>query len=477
MSTVIFERFVEEGLSHFSYLVGDESTGEAAVIDPRRDTDEYLQWIQDRDLELSAVVETHLHADYASGAHELAERENVPHYLSAYDDGEKYQAEYDHVALEDGDSLEVGSLTLEAVHTPGHTPEHLSYLLYPEGTDEDPTKFFTGDFLFVGSLGRPDLIGEDVKTPLAARLYESVQTIKSMDFPEELAIHPAHGSGSLCGAGLEDAPESTLGKERENNKYFSIDDEDQFVETVFDALGDFPPYYKRMKETNSRGAPPVLPIEAPETLSLSTFEELTEKGSDALVVDLRDQESFGAGHTPGSINVGLIPKLNMWAPWVLPYETPIHLVGDASMGEDDMEEAYRKLIRVELDDVVGYLEGGFEAWVDAGNPTRSVEQLSPDDLEERSRSGIVLDVRTEEEYEEGHVPGAKNLPVGRLLERIDEVGADRNQPVYTVCGSGYRSSLAASLLEREGYETLGHLTNGFGTWEQAGKPIDGPGTT
>lgn len=469
---MIFQRFVEDGLSHFSYIVANETSGKAVVIDPRRDTDEYAGWINERDLNLQAVVETHLHADYASGAHELAESEDVPHYLSAYDEGEKYQARYDHVALEDGGTIEVGDLVLDAVHTPGHTPEHLSYLLYPGDSRMEPTRFFTGDFLFVGSLGRPDLIGEDEKTPLATKLFRSVQKIKSMQLPDDLTIHPAHGSGSLCGAGMEDSPQSTFKQEWENNRYFSINSEEEFVETVLGALGDFPPYYKRMKEINSRGAAPVLPIQSPERTTLSTYKQLVEENDDAVLVDLRDQESFGAGHVPGSLNVGFTPKLNMWAPWVLPYDKPIYLIGDDTMGDDQMEQVYRKLIRVELDRVAGYLEGGFEAWESEGNSIQTVDQLTADELEDQSHSGLVLDVRTKKEFEDGHVPGAQNIPVGRLQERIDEISVSRNEPVFTVCGTGYRSSLGASLLKKEGFRTVGHLTNGFGLWEEAGKPIE-----
>jgi hydroxyacylglutathione hydrolase len=467
---MIFQRFEEDGLAHFSYVIGDPDSGKTAVIDPRRDTDEYIEWIDDNGLDLVAAVETHLHADYASGAHELAVKADVPHYLSAYDEGEKYQANYDHEALEDGDRLEVGSLMLEAVHTPGHTPEHLSYLLYPDSDADEPEKFFTGDFLFVGSLGRPDLIGEDVKTPLASKLYESVQKIKSMELPDNLAIHPAHGSGSLCGAGLEDDPESTLAQEREANRYFSIEAEDDFVEAVLEALGDFPPYYKRMKETNSRGADPVLPIESPEAIDVGEFESMVER--DGVLLDLRDKQSFGSGYIPGSLNIGLTDKLNAWAPWVVPYDTSIYLVGDDSMGPGEMERAYRKLIRVELDDVNGYLDGGFETWRTAGLPVETVEQLSPTTIGDRLESATILDVRMEDEYAEGHIPQARNIPVGRLRERIDELGEDRSDEVITVCGTGYRSSLAASILKDEKFESVGHLKDGFSSWEASNQTVE-----
>lgn len=468
---VIFHRFVEEGLTHFSYVVGDESNESAVVVDPKRDADDYIDWIQAKGLELVGVIETHLHADFVSGARELTDVGNVPHYLSSYDEGEKYVAEYDHVATKDGDHIEVGSLTFEAVHTPGHTPEHLSYLLYEGHPDEtEPAKFFSGDFLFVNSLGRPDLIGEDEKIRLAELLYQSVQKVKDTDWPDDMDVHPAHGAGSLCGAELSEEPSSTFGRERRENPYFRINDKDEFKEEIFDVLGDFPSYYPRMKEINSRGAPYVLPLEPPSALSLQEFKEGLSREGKNIILDLRDQKQFGQGHIPGSYSLGLSPKINQWGPWILDYNTPIFLVGATDFGGPEMEEAYRSLLRVGLNDVQGYLEGGFQTWETHETRIQTFRELEPDELHDELHSDtppFLLDVRTDDEYRESHIPGALNIMVGQLPERLDEIQQEWHQKIITICSSGYRSALAGSILLREGYENIGHLSGGFPRWKSA----------
>lgn len=472
---MIFHRFVEEGLAHYSYVVGDEKNGNAVVVDPRRDPEIYLDWIEAKGFDLAGVLETHLHADFVSGAHELAGLENVPHYLSAYDEDEKYEAKFEHTPVEDQETIEVGRLTFEAVHTPGHTPEHLSFLLYDGDTEEtEPQKLFSGDFLFVRSLGRPDLIGEDEKTDLAEQLFDSVKTVKESDWPEDLEIHPAHGAGSLCGAGLSEKPSSTLGEEMEENPYFQHEDRDAFVAAVFEALGESPPYYPRMKEINSKGAPSVLPIEAPPALSLEDFEDGLSREGKNIIVDLRDQESFGLGHIPGSYCLPLSPKMNQWGPWVLSYETPIFFVGHTNFGGPEMEDAYRSLLRVGLDDVKGYLDGGFHTWKTNRDHVQTFREYDPEKLHQKLESEkppLVLDVRTNEEYDKSHIPGAWHMMVGQFPDQLKELPQDRDREIVTVCSSGYRSAFAGSILLRAGYENIGHLTGGFPGWTASGYDV------
>ncbi len=471
---MIFQRFEEEGLAHFSYLVGDRETRQAVVIDPRRDVDVYLEWMDDRDLVLKAVLETHIHADYASGAPELAYVTEVPHYISHYDQNEEYEATFPHQSLEDKDRIQAGALSFDVLHTPGHTPEHVSFLLYEQSNGQsEPVKLFSGDFLFVGSLGRPDLIGEESKRRLAGRLFESVRKIKAMPLPEDLSVHPAHGSGSLCGAGLSEAPESTLGEERSTNPYFSMEDREEFIERLLGSLGDYPPYYRRMKETNSQGPAFVQPVLPPPATSVESFHERV-RDDDAVVLDLRDEASFGRGHIPGALNLGLSPNINRWAPWVIPYDRPIYLVGDDSMGPGDMEQVLRRLLRVELDRVEGYLEGGYPEWSNAGYAELTIRQYDPRRLADELRGEpwpLVLDVRTAPEFDETHLVGARHLMVGQIPDRLDELPDDRDRLVITYCSSGYRSSLAASLLRGAGYENVGHLSGGFKEWVEEGGEV------
>lgn len=468
---MIFHRFEEEGLAHYSYVVGDEEHGVATVVDPKRDADDYIDWIEAKGLELTGVIETHLHADFVSGARELADIKDVPHYLSELDSGEKYEALYDHVPVEDGDTIEIGSLTFQAVHTPGHTPEHLSFLLYAGAPDQtDPVKLFSGDFLFVQSLGRPDLIGEDAKNRLANMLYESVQRVKESDWPDDLQVHPAHGAGSLCGAGLSEDPSSTFGDERTDNPYFQIVDRETFKKKVFDALGDFPPYYPRMKDVNSEGAPYVLPIERPSSLPLKDFKEgLNETGKN-IILDLRDREMFGRGHIPGSYSLPLSSQINQWGPWVLNYDTPIYFVGPADFGGPEMEDAYRSLLRVGLDEVRGYLEGGYPTWENNEKYVQTFRELEPEQLHkelERDRPPIVLDVRTEEEFAEEHIPGSGTSWSGS--SRIDSTNFHG-----TGIGKSLRSVRPAIDRVSRGASFSGRDTKTWVTYEEAFPAGKGP---
>lgn len=471
---MIVQRFTEEGLVHFSYLIGDENTGAAAVIDARRDADVYMEAAHENGLEILHVLDTHIHADYVSGSRELSEKTGAVLHLSGYDENELYEVSFDHEELYEQDVVEVGNLALKALHTPGHTPEHLSYLLYDRSSDtpDRPLRIFSGDFLFVGSLGRPDLLGEQHKRELARELFQSVQKIKSRGLPDDLVIHPAHGAGSLCGAELSEDPESTLEAERENNPYFDIHSESEFIRTMFDRLGEFPPYYPRMKETNSEGTRFILPVEPPPSMTLEEVRDVRDQGG--IVLDLRPEESFVGGHIPGSINLTNDARLNVWGPWVLEYDRPILFVGDRDTPPSEYESAYRRLARVELDGVQGYLDGGFASWLESGQEVQRSARYDARDLEKERQENpdiVVLDVRKKEEFDEGHIPDARWLMVGHLPEQAEELAVDREQPIVTYCSSGYRSSLAISLLERSGYRHVGHLVGGFPSWEQAGKTI------
>ncbi len=437
------ERFVSPGLAQFSYAL--ESGHEAVIIDPRRDVDVYLAYLQQRRARLVAILETHIHADYASGARELAAATGAPLYLSAHDAGETYQYAFDHVEMSDGDEVEAGDLRLVACHTPGHTPEHLSFLLYEKSRCGQPLALFSGDFVFVGSLGRPDLLGEEAKRSLAHQLFHSVHK-RIEGLPDGLLVYPGHGAGSLCGANLSERPLTTLGYERFCNVFWEDEAEERFVERILSTVPEFPDYYRRMKLLNSAGAPLLSQIPGCRELDLDEFSSEADNG--AVVVDLRPPEAFGGGHIPGSINIGAGPSFGLWAPWVVSYDKPLLLVGE------DTEPARRALVRVGLDEIRGVLRGGFGAWVASGKPFATLPLVPA----QQSAGRLVVDVRSPAEYALGHIDGSVSIPAGVIAGRAEEL---QGKKVAVICGGGYRSAIAASLLKRAGVEDVVNLAGGM----------------
>jgi hydroxyacylglutathione hydrolase len=468
MTTMLFETFEEKSLAQLSYAVGCPAAGEMAVVDPRRDVDVYLDFAAAHGLRISHVLETHIHADYASGARELAERTGAEPWLSAYDEGEAFEVSFPHREARDGDEMEIGSVRIRAVHTPGHTPEHLSFLVYDGSRSREvPLLMLTGDFLFVGSLGRPDLLGEEAKQELAGRLYDSARG-KLAGLPDGLEIHPAHGAGSLCGAGMSGRSVSTLGYERATNPYLDPTLSRQaFIDRILGSVPPFPDYYRRMKRLNSAGAPsrfglPVLPAMSP-----AAFREAIAAGHQ--VIDLRAPGAFAAGHVPGSLGIGAGPSFLVWAPWVVSYEAPVLLVAP---DPETARQARTELAQVGIDDMRGFLQGGIEAWAEAGLPLEALPQLTPEELAEKLRSGEevrIVDVRGPGEWHQGHIPGAVHLPLPELALRSGELNGE---PLALVCGSGYRSTVAASVLERSGFRRLHNVIGGMRAWRGAGLSIE-----
>jgi len=477
---MLLERFEDRGLAQYSYAVGDEAARVAAIVDPRRDVDVYVDWAAERGFTITDVLETHIHADFASGARELALRTAATLRLSAYDEDERYEVLHAHALLRDGDSVPVGAVRLQALHTPGHTPEHLTYLVFDAARSGDaPVAALTGDFLFVGALGRPDLLGDEAKHALARAQFKSVrQKLAGLPgLPDAMEVYPGHGVGSMCGAGMSSRPFSTLGAERISNPYLDPAlTEEAFVERLLAASPPFPPYYLRMKALNAAG-PPILghlpgglPGLAP--LPAERFRELAEDGSH-VVIDLRDQLAFGAGHVPGALGIGVDGSLSTWAGWLVPYDRPLLLVADAA---GDVERGVRALVRVGLDGVEGWLEGGMESWRQGGFQIDTLPQLSVQELAAELAAGngaapTVLDVRAASEWEQGHVAGARHLMGGFVPEKPDQVPAE---PLAVFCGSGYRSTAVASFLRRAGRQDVVNVTGGVGAWKRAGLPLDRP---
>lgn len=458
---VILKRFEVPGLAHYSYLIGAD--GRAAVIDPRRDADIYSDYAAANDLRVSHILETHIHADYASGARELAEATGAELLLSGHDRLQDFQYRFPHHAFRDGEELRLGDLRIKALHTPGHTPEHLSFLLYDAQRGAEPVALFSGDFVFVGSLGRPDLLGEKAKKQLAESLYESLRT-KIAGLPDGVEIYPAHGAGSMCGSGMaSDRAQSTLGYERRCNPFFLETRKAAFLDRILSNVPPFPDYYRRMKRVNSEGPTILRGLPGNAPLTLPEFRSLVASGGDgSVVIDLRRPEAFGAGHIPGAFSIGAGSGLSTWAAWVVPYDRPILLAGDETTSYED---AIRSLIRVGLDDVRGYLQGGIRAWNDAGLEHAQTAQISVAEMHERARKGVfLLDVRADGEWQSGHVAGARHIMGGDLPKRIAELPKD--SAIHIICGTGYRSSVASSVLARAGFQQIFNVTGGMTAWHE-----------
>ena len=439
----MFERLSDEGLAQTSYLIACPRTRAAIVIDPRRDVDAYTAIAARHGLTLALAIETHVHADFVSGARELAA---VGARIVA---GPGAALRFPFQEAAHRQTLNVGDISIEVLHTPGHTPEHISVVVRQPGA---PARVFTGDTLFVGAVGRPDLLGAHLARELAEQLHDSLFGVL-MALADDVEVYPGHGAGSLCGAGIGNAPHTTIAQERRFNPLLQLTSKAEFVEAVLGDLPETPPYFPRMKQINrdgpavrgfARGVPP------PPALVAANATSLADDG--ALVIDLRSPQAFAAGHPSGAMNIGFGPRVGYWAGWIVPPASPLVLLAsDASQAED----AHRQLLRVGLDDVVGYVDGGFNAWHAAGGRVSRVELVDARELRERLRRRerlTVVDVRSPSEWRGGHIDEAINIPVGELPQRAADLrGSD---PVATVCETGYRSSLASSLLVRAGVQVV-----------------------
>lgn len=453
------ERFEIPGLAQYAYIVSDG--GDAAVIDPVRDFDRYLAYADRHGLRIVAILETHIHADFAAGSAALAEASGAQLCLSAYDQGERYEYAMPHRALAHGDTVSVGRLHLEAMHTPGHTPEHLSLLL--RGEAGEPQALFSGDFLFAGSLGRPDLLGDAAKAGLAHALYCSLNQ-RLTGLPDAVRVYPGHGAGSFCGAGIGGDAETTLGHERAVNPFFRLSEPD-FVAQILASVPPMPAYYPRMKQLNAQGAPSFLPLPGAEALTADRVAHAAQDAS-CVLLDLRTPEAFAAGHIAGAINIGSGSSLSLWAGWLLDPRQSIVLLTDGKGEEEDAaQETRRSLLRVGLDRIAGHLAGGMAAWLAAGRPVTFTRLLPPAGI---PAGTLLLDVRNAAELHEGAIPGSRHVPLADLPGAVSDL--PHTTPLVTVCAGGYRASIASSLLERAGFTSVGSLAGGLAAWRDAGLP-------
>jgi hydroxyacylglutathione hydrolase len=463
---VIFETVRTDGLAHLSYLIGDRSSSRAAVIDPRRDVDVYLKLARQHHLTITHAIETHIHADFVSGSRELAARTGTARVHVSVEGGARYG--FAHEPLHDGSRLELGAMTLTAMHTPGHTPEHLAYLATRDGI---PWGFFSGDFLFADSVGRPDLLGAAQTPGLARALFRSLRTALA-PLPDAVPLYPAHGAGSPCGANICDR-QSTVGRERRHNPALQFTDEAAFTDWVLRTAPPMPRYYPRMKRINAQGPEVLNGLPAAEWLEPAAFRRRLSAG-DVQLIDNRTMLGFGGGHIAGAWNIGPRPELSLWAGWMLDPAKPIALVLPR---DGDLPEVLRQFLRVGFTNFAGCLRGGMETWVTAGLPVQELAQMPVRELNGLlpSHDFQLLDVRTPHEWDEGHLPGARYLFLGDMPEKLRDLNPA--EPVVVYCASGYRSSLAASLLQASGFRNVRNVPGSFVAWTAAGFPVVRPADT
>jgi hydroxyacylglutathione hydrolase len=454
-----FKQFYLGCLAHASYLIG--SDGVAAVVDPQRDVDEYLADASARGLQIKYVIETHLHADFVSGHQEIAARTGAEIIFGA-----KAGAEFEHRAVRDGEEIRLGQVTLRFIETPGHTPEGLCVLVTDIEHPEEPRKLLTGDTLFIGDVGRPDLAGGKGYTPqmMAEMMYDSLHG-KLLKLPDEVEVYPAHGAGSMCGRNMSKETSSTIGEQRKFNYALKPMSKDEFVKMITTDLPDLPSYFSRDTEINRSGARGLSELQPPQALTPQQVSELQNH----VLLDVRSAADFGAAHVPGSINIGLGGQFAMWAGCLIPLSAPIVIIADTGV---QIDESVVRLARVGIENVKGYLEGGVESWRAAGMPLESIEQVSVAQLKEQMASDDlqIIDVRRPAEYVGGHVPRAINAPLASLDKTPLPLEKDKRTAV--ICAGGYRSSAAASLLQQQGFSNLINVTGGTGAWVNAGYPVE-----
>jgi hydroxyacylglutathione hydrolase len=462
---MLFRRFYDENLAQASYMIGCEKTREAIVVDPNADVGLYTRAAGADRLRISHVTETHIHADFVSGARELARCTGATPYLSDEGGDEwryRWAEDAGAVRVKDGSRFMVGNVRIDVMHTPGHTPEHVCFIVTDTAGADRPMGVFTGDFVFVGDVGRPDLLerAANIKGTMeqsARTLWRSLQTFARND--DWLQIWPGHGAGSSCGKGISSIPASTLGYERRFNWAFTAKSESDFVKNVLAGQPEPPTYFATMKRVNKEGPAILGGFHIPSQLDAARLPELLTRK--ALVIDTRPAADYAAGHIDGVINIPLNSAFVTWAGWLI-NTTEFYLLVDRATATARLPELARALALIGIDRITGYFLPV------AGRET--IEQISVADLAPRVSAVTVLDVRGASEWTQGHIPGALHVPLGYLTDRIAEIPSDR--PIVVHCQSGSRSSIAASLLKRTGLDHVSNLTGGITAWAAAGLPIE-----
>jgi len=450
-----FKQFYLGCLAHASYYIG--SSNEAAIVDPQRDVDEYLAEAKVRNQTIKYVIETHLHADFVGGHSELARKTGAQVVFGA-----KANAAFEHLAVKDGDELTIGDVKLEILETPGHTPEGISIIVEDTASAGEPKKVLTGDTLFIGDVGRPDLVGSKGFTAeqMAGFLYDSLHE-KLLKLSDDTEVYPAHGAGSLCGKNMSKETWSTIGVQKKLNYALAPMSKTDFVKMLTENLPEMPAYFSQSVAKNRAGASVLADLPKPEAMSAREV-----RNFEGLILDVRGADEFGAGHVPNSLNIGLGGQFASWAGTLIEAETPIVVVAES---EEKVEETVVRLARVGIETVRGFLKNGILAWTDAGFEAAEIKQISVEEMNEHLAANVDLqfiDVRRSGEFETVHAPKTKNLTLSDL-DKLDGK-LDSSRSTFVICQGGYRSSAATSILERKGFKELYNISGGTAAWVKAG---------
>jgi hydroxyacylglutathione hydrolase len=473
------KRFFEPKLAQTSYLIGCGVTGESIVVDPNRDVDQYIDAARAENARITHVTETHIHADFLSGSRELRARTGAALHLSDEGDASwKYGFAGDERTslVRHGDRITVGNVALDVVHTPGHTPEHLAFLVTDGAHATEPIAAATGDFIFVGDVGRPDLLerAANIKGTMEAgarTLYAQVR--KFAERQDWLQIWPAHGAGSACGKGISAIPQSTLGYEKRFNWAFQARSEDEFVKSVLAGQPEPPKYFAVMKKLNKEGPRILGGFPQPPRADLQALSRVLGEGG--LVIDTRRAADFGTGYVPGTINIPMNNAFTTWAGWLLPFDRDVYVIADGHGDQAARAAALvaRDLAMIGFDRLAGYFDASVvDEWSHAGRPLDKIPQIDTTDLAASlTHHGVTLvDVRSESEWDAGRIDGAMHVTLGYLTDRIDEL--PREKPIVVQCQSGSRSAIGASLLRARGFDRVVNLTGGLTAWARAGLPVN-----
>lgn len=465
---MFFQHIYDKTLAQASYFIGCQKAGVAMVIDPKRDVDTYLQIAEQNKMKITHIAETHIHADFLSGARELASLTGGQLFLSD-EGGEGWQYEFDHVGLKDGDTFMVGNLKLEVMHTPGHTPESISFLLTDTPASPEPVMFFTGDFIFVGDIGRPDLLEkaagfEGTKEAGAKQMYKSIQRAALLD--DHIQLWPGHGAGSACGKALGAVPSSTIGYEKKRNWAFKFaNDEQGFIDYLLADQPEPPRYFAMMKKLNKVNRPLLTEVPALKQLSYDELAQALE--GDVPVVDTRNKTLFAEGFIPGTINIQGNNAFATWAGWFLQYNQPFVLIAEPETHDD----LVRKLMRIGLDNIMGYVPN-VQIWEAHGKSLEKANLISLQEFEQAlvNNNLQVVDLRGETEYNSGHIKGANHVFIGTLDNNLDKVKLDKNVVIH--CQGGDRASIGYSLLRKKGFTNVKNYVGGINEWTGAGNSLE-----